>query len=110
MNVVVKLMGGLGNQMFQYAFGKNISNITGRKLILDTSFLDEKNRGSGFVYRDYDLDVFNLNVEVVSSFNEPVEYIQEDWHLLHVFQSDLIEKSINSKNKNIYIYIKWNQF
>jgi len=107
MNVIVKLQGGLGNQMFQYAFGKNISNITGRKLILDTSFLDNKNREPGFVYRDYDLDVFNLDVEVVSSFNEPVEYIQEDWDLLHIIQNNLIDKCINSTNKNIYVDGYW---
>lgn len=107
MNVVIKLQGGLGNQMFQYAFGKNISNITGRNLILDTSFLDNKNREPGFVYRDYDLDVFNLDVEVVSSFNESVEYIQEDWNLLHIIQNNLVDKCINSTNKNLYIDGYW---
>lgn len=28
---IVKLKGGLGNQMFQYAFAKNIEMLTGKK-------------------------------------------------------------------------------
>jgi FkbM family methyltransferase len=106
-NIVIKLMGGLGNQMFQYAFGKYISNKTGRKLILDTSFLDDRDKGPGFVYRNYDLDVFDIDVDVVSSFDEPYEHIQEDWNLLHVFQSDLVEKIINSTSKNLYVEGYW---
>lgn len=34
---IVKLKGGLGNQMFQYAFAKNIENLTGEKVLLDKS-------------------------------------------------------------------------
>ena len=60
MKVVVKLMGGLGNQMFQYAFGKFISDKTDRELILDTYSLERRDIGSDFTYRNYDLDVFNL--------------------------------------------------
>ena len=76
MNVVVKLMGGLGNQMFQYAFGKNISNITNRKLILDLSFLNKRDLGPDFVYRNYDLDIFNLkNVSIVNQYNDDYDLI-----------------------------------
>ena len=71
MKVIIKLMGGLGNQMFQYSFGKFISDRTGRELILDTSFLDNRNIGSDFTYRNYDLDVFNINDKVVSNFDQP---------------------------------------
>lgn len=36
--VVVKLMGGLGNQLFQYSFGRYLSHIHHTDLILDDSF------------------------------------------------------------------------
>ena len=96
MNVVVKLMGGLGNQMFQYAFGKNISNITNRKLILDLSFLNKRDLGPDFVYRNYDLDIFNLkNVSIVNQYNDDYDLIVED------FNPDLTIESINTIIKEI---------
>lgn len=36
--IVVKLQGGLGNQMFQYAFAKSIKKISGQKVYFDLSF------------------------------------------------------------------------
>ena len=38
--VTVKLMGGLGNQMFQYAIGRSLAQDLGEKLFLDVSFYD----------------------------------------------------------------------
>lgn len=81
MNVVVKLQGGLGNQMFQYAFGKNISDITNRKLILDLSFLNRRDLGPDFVYRNYDLDIFNLeNVSVVNFYDGDYDLIIDNFN------------------------------
>jgi hypothetical protein len=37
--IVVTMMGGLGNQMFQYATGRAISERTGRRLVLDTTMM-----------------------------------------------------------------------
>lgn len=58
--IVAKLMGGLGNQMFQYAAAKNYSLINDLPLRIDTSFLENRNRGADFVYRDYDLDLLSV--------------------------------------------------
>jgi len=52
--IIVKLKGGLGNQMFQYAIGLNLSRKNKTKLILDLT--DYKNDP----LRHYELDCFTL--------------------------------------------------
>lgn len=57
--VTVKLMGGLGNQMFQYAAAVKICKKIGihdNEIIFDTNFLED--RTTGVVYRDLDLSIF----------------------------------------------------
>jgi hypothetical protein len=65
--IVVKLMGGLGNQMFQYATAKQLSIKHNKELKLDKSFLLRRDFGEGFTYRNYDLDIFNINAEVIDN-------------------------------------------
>jgi hypothetical protein len=62
--VVVKIFGGLGNQMFQYAVARSISINLQAKLILDTSYYQPN------FEQNYGLSVFNINAEVVNSTPE----------------------------------------
>jgi hypothetical protein len=58
--IVVKLQGGLGNQMFQYALGRELQRRTGADLALDLTTLLDRFPRSNFVARNYDLDIFNI--------------------------------------------------
>jgi hypothetical protein len=58
--IVAKLMGGLGNQMFQYAFGKQLAIKNKTRLFLDLSFLQDRSYKENFTYRDYELNSFNV--------------------------------------------------
>jgi hypothetical protein len=44
--IIVRVRGGLGNQLFQYAAGRALSVRTGRQLLLDTSWFDRVPTGS----------------------------------------------------------------
>ena len=54
--IIIKLQGGLGNQMFQYAFAKSLEN--NRKIKFDIS--SYKN---DYFHREYKLDFFNTSIE-----------------------------------------------
>ena len=58
-------MGGLGNQMFQYASGRCLSHLHKTELKLDLSYLnaDPKNQ---YTKRDYKLDVLNISSSIAS--------------------------------------------
>jgi len=58
--IVVKLQGGLGNQMFQYALGRELQRRNGGELAFDLTLLLDRFPRSSVVVRDYDLDIFGI--------------------------------------------------
>jgi len=60
--LIVKFNGGLGNQMFQWAFARSLEQKTGIQTFLDMTFF-KKNYS-----RPYELDVFSMNVKKIQDF------------------------------------------
>ena len=68
--ITVRLMGGLGNQIFQYVFGRQIAADNGMELYLDTSsYLRDKKRR-------YSLDWFNIKAKKLNSIDSLYYNIQ----------------------------------
>lgn len=67
MIVIVKLMGGLGNQMFQYAAARAL---TSGKIYFDYSFLNKNNISSeGFTARRFELHIFRrLKIKILNPY------------------------------------------
>ncbi|MDH6309842.1 hypothetical protein M2451_002213 [Dysgonomonas sp. PFB1-18] len=62
--VTLLLSGGLGNQMFQYAAAKALAKRLDTSLRIDTYSLTKKTQATA---RAYELDIFNIDVPLVSS-------------------------------------------
>lgn len=73
MTIAVKLAGGLGNQMFQYALGRRLADERGEKLLLDVSYY-QKAKHCQFV-----LDKFNVRFDLPTQEDStiPFQLIQE---------------------------------
>jgi hypothetical protein len=62
--IIVKINGGLGNQMFQYALGRHLAEIHQKKLLLDASGLSDPQ--FNLTPRVYELDAFkNIGADLV---------------------------------------------
>ena len=64
--VVVKLNGGLGNQMFQYALGHIISLNYNSQLLLDKELFRLSEKTPGHTPRNYELGIFGIDKESAS--------------------------------------------
>lgn len=64
---IVKLSGGLGNQMFQYAFGVALRH-AGQEVFYDATWFEMVNNSkkSRATKRNYDLEVFNAEVSLAT--------------------------------------------
>lgn len=71
-DVAVKLKGGLGNQMFQFAAGLALARRLGGRLTLDLSFLHNQSPRPGFTPREYALDAFCLIPDCEINFSKDI--------------------------------------
>lgn len=64
--LIVNLIGGLGNQMFQYAFGQSQSLNKHQLVKYDTFELLDHAPKKNFTYRDFELGIFKAEVQIAS--------------------------------------------
>ena len=62
--IVCRLWGGLGNQLFQYAFAYTVAKNTGQNLMLDVSFFEKQ------TLRGYKLNQFNIKENEIIDIDE----------------------------------------
>ena len=89
--IIVKIFGGLGNQMFQYAAGKVLAVKNNTELKLDINHYKIKTLPHGLPYRTYDLSVLNIE-ENIATDKEIALFKKES--------ADFIKRNIR-KAKNI---------
>ena len=71
--VIVQLIGGIGNQMFQYACGRHLAILNNTELKLDISLLQNRVPfRKDFVFRNYDLDIFNIEATIATASDIPL--------------------------------------
>jgi hypothetical protein len=83
--IIVKLMGGLGNQMFQYAMGRSLAHRHNTQLKLDLSFLESTPEVT--TPRVYELEHFNITGEIAT----PLEVAEFTGKYNDLFQSALVK-------------------
>lgn len=64
--IVVRLISGLGNQLFQYAAARRLAEVHNTKLILDLSIINNKSLNWVPTFREYALDKFNINASIAT--------------------------------------------
>jgi hypothetical protein len=72
--IIIKLQGGLGNQMFQYAFATILAKLNNSKVIIDISFFESIEKTPGFTPRKFELDIFK-NKYIVASNSEIIPFL-----------------------------------
>jgi len=65
--IIIKLRGGLGNQLFQYALGRKLAETLNTELKIDLSLLHER---TNMTPREYKLNIFAINATIATKQDE----------------------------------------
>lgn len=95
--IITKLMGGLGNQMFQYAAGKALALRNNTDLALDLSWF-EREALDADTPRDFELDCFNFKEKCISQN----EYLMNDEDISAI--NKILKKIGNPKRTQVNIF------
>ncbi len=109
--IIVKVTGGLGNQMFQYAFARAIKNKIKTKVFLDSSRVNYYNKDSDYeiaqkynALREFGLGYYKITLEEASDkivrkiYNVPSSELSRYFrifgfsHMVYMEESDIGEK------------------
>jgi hypothetical protein len=116
--IIIKIKGGLGNQLFQYALGKNLAIKNKCKLIIDKSLY------ASYKLHDYSLEPFNILEDIAKNEDIPVQYrydnklIRKSFEYLDpiIYNGKIVKESSNdfdatiiesTYNENVYLDGYW---
>jgi hypothetical protein len=108
--VVVKLSGGLGNQMFQYAAAKSLSSKLSVSLGLDIRELVNGKTTNEFTFRKFQLNKFAINCEFVPSITSLLNRLVFKYSKKFKKYNESsfgFDSSFFSLNGNIYLIGYW---
>jgi hypothetical protein len=95
--IIVKLIGGLGNQMFQFAAAKRLALAKRTTLKFDTSFLLDRTICGNFTFRNYELDKFVLKTSIATRK-------EIDRYIVRPLSSNKIDKLLNYTDPHYYYF------
>lgn len=108
--IVVKLKGGLGNQMFQYAFGRALAERNNTGLLLDITALNHRLPGRKYVFRNYSLDIFNVK-QKFTFLSKLSKYLNNFIFIITLLKYKLIKKLLPKRvvlEKKEYTFEEYN--
>jgi len=84
--IIIKLEGGLGNQMFQYALANIVAKKNETTILIDNTFFSQTQKKEGFTPRNFELSIFN-NTYINASSSDIATFYKPS--ILEKFKSKL---------------------
>jgi hypothetical protein len=108
--IIIKLLGGLGNQMFQYAFAKHVAIKNKEPLYIDLSVIERRNNIIDYTFRDFGLNVFNAEYRILQH-TTLAKGVRKIYNYFFPIQNILEQKysatEVLNLHGNIYLHGFW---
>lgn len=102
--IITKIIGGLGNQLFQYAAGRAIAHSKGLRLKLDLTGFDSYNLHHGYRLNEFSIDAEVASTKEIFSLKGPENILYSKLRKLGAFKPKTYynEKQSSSFDEQVY--------